>query len=88
MVFTSGPAEPAKPRAAFEPTLAAVADLARELPTGDTDLGAITLKIAPLVASGTVVDQVGKPVAGAVVTPRYRRGADGRRVDQGVGAAE
>lgn len=42
------------------------------LPPGDTDVGMIVLRPAPLVASGEVVDEAGRPVRGARVVVESR----------------
>jgi len=50
-------------------------DLPRPLPPGETDLGVVQLRGAPLIASGVVVDESGEPVERAMVV--LQRGSGG-----------
>jgi hypothetical protein len=48
--------------------LSAALDLSRELPPGESSLGEILLQEEPLLVSGSVVDDAGKPLARETVT--------------------
>ncbi len=51
----------------------ASADLSWNLPPGDTDLGDLRLGLAPLVASGVVVDEAGEPMSNAHVVLQEKK---------------
>jgi hypothetical protein len=49
------------------------ADLSWNLPPGETNLGDLTLTLAPILAAGVVVDEAGKPLARVTVQARVKQ---------------
>ncbi len=60
----------------------ALLDLSRSLANGPKRLPDVTMTLAPVVATGTVIDTVGAPVAGAsILVSRQRHGNDEKTFD-------